>query len=75
MTLTETQTQAFISLLNASETAYREENAYWQDQEESDDNRRPDWLHQLDQSLLQIETHFPELELDGETGDWTKADY
>ena len=75
MTLTETQTEAFIALLNATEMAYREENSYWQDQEETDDNRRPDWLNRLDQSRLTIETDFPQLELDGESGEWTKADY
>jgi hypothetical protein len=75
LTLTETQINAFINLLSAAETAYREENAYWQDQEETNDHHRPDWLHQLDQSLLGIETNFPNLHLDDEAGAWTKADY
>jgi hypothetical protein len=75
MILSETQIDAFITLLNATETAYREENLYWEDQEETEHHRRPDWLNQLDQSLLNIETDFPQFELDGESGEWTKADY
>ena len=75
LTLTETQINAFINLLSAAEMAYREENSYWQDQDESEDNHRPDWLHQVDQALLGIETNFPDLNLDGEAGIWTKADY
>ena len=75
LTLTETQINAFINLLSAAEMAYREENSYWQDQDESEDNHRPDWLHQVDQALLGIDTNFPDLNLDGEAGIWTKADY
>ena len=72
--ITETQTDALLTLLSAAETAFREEDTFWREQKKTEDHRRPDWLNQLDLALLQIETHFPTVKLDSKSGVWSKAD-